>query len=445
MTDSVVVNVSLSAATPTVEGFGTPLVMAQDTPAGWGADLVRAYTSQDGMVTDGFAVTHPAYIAVGVAFEQSPAPPEVKVGKRANKTTQAIHLTILTAIALDVVELTVDGADISYTVPSSGSPTTSTVATAVAALIDALPNVAATATGAVIACTATTGAGTLIRYQDWTSNILLTDVSADPGIAADLAAVNLFDSDWYGLTLDSPSKAEILAAAPFAEANKRLMLQQTSDGDCENPSVTTDVMSEVVASSYRYTGVIYNRNDTQAFAGLALQAKRFAQTPTPGSDTYAANNLAGVKADNLPEGAIDAIETKKGMTYFSDDGLVCTHAGEGGNVGSGDWLDNVRFVDWLAVNMRADVKSALYTSANTGTKLPMTDVGLDKVGSLVRNRLQMGVDAGGLADGSITVTVPKAASIDPVTKGKRRVTGISWSAELANAIQGAAIGGTLTN
>jgi hypothetical protein len=441
--DLVQMSITASSSTPTVQGFGTPLVMVNKVPASWGAAVQRTYADLASMVTDGFLVSDPGYLGVNAAFSQSPRPPNVIVGKRLNKTVQTFKLTCLSAVQGDVYTITVNGTLITYTVLAAA--TTTTVAAALASLVGAVAGVTAVAAVAVITITATAGAGVLNRLQSWTRNFLLNDLSADPGIVADLTAVQVANFNWYGLTLDSCSKAEIVAAAAWAESNKKFFCQQTSDGDTENVAVTTCVMSTIVAGSYSYTGLLYNANDTMAFAGLALQGKRFAATPIPGNETYALNTLAGVFVDSLPQSSINAITAgaKKGMVYVTIAGLNVTQAGTAGNTGVGQWLDVVRYVDWVRVTMQSNVFGKLVTDANTLGKTPFTDVGIDSVGGVIRNVLEQGAANGGGVASTNVVNVPKVANIDPTTKAQRKLSQVTFSQQLQGAIGSVAISGTV--
>ena len=49
----------------------------------------------------------------------------------------------------------------------------------------------------------------------------------------------------------------------------------------------------------------------------------------------------------------------------------------------------------------------------------------------------------GEATQSYTVTVPRAADLDAATRKSRKLTGVTWSAQLAGALIAAKIGGTL--
>jgi hypothetical protein len=318
--DFVSVAITSASASPTKPGFGVPLIMAQNVPAGF-VNRVRSYTDLPSMVTDGFTVNNPAYLAASNAFAQSPRPPRIKVGRRALKTTQSVKLKCLSATQGDTYSIVlVSAAGVSTTITRTvpGSSTAVAEATAIAALIAAVSGFGATNSATdTITVTATGGAGFLNRFKNWTSNFTLTSNEADPGIATDLNAVIVEDNDWYGLNLDSASKAEIVAAAAWAESNKKFFLQHTSDGDVGDGAVSTDVMSQVKAAAYRYTGLLYNGNDTQGYSGFGLQGLRFAGTPIPGNETYALKTIAGITVDRLTQTFIDQVKTKLGMVYVT--------------------------------------------------------------------------------------------------------------------------------
>ena len=138
------VSISQTSRTPTQQGFGTPLVAAYHTLY---LDRVRAYGGLPGMVADGFTPYDFAYRAAASAFAQNPAPPTVKIGRRALAMTQVVHLTPTTPAAGEVYTVEIDGLEATYTADSS--PTVAEVVTGVTAAINALADVdAIIATGA---------------------------------------------------------------------------------------------------------------------------------------------------------------------------------------------------------------------------------------------------------------------------------------------------------
>lgn len=455
ISDIVQTSITATSATPSVSGFGKPLVMAQKVPAGF-TNRYREYSSTTGMISDGFAANDPAVLAVGAAFAQNPRPPLVGVGRRANKTSQALQLTLSSAVSGDVYSVTIiteGGVSTTVTRTSTGMPATD--ATALAASIAGVSGFAGTAAvGAVITIVVAAGVGHLARLKDWTVNgsrastFTLFDNSADPGVAADLAAVIAENNTWYGLTLDSASKAEIVAAAAWAETNKKLFVPQSSDSGVVDSGVSTDIASAVQSGTYNYTAVIYNGNDTQAYAGLRWQAFRFASSPTPGNDTWCYNTLAGLTVDNLTETEFSTLGNKNATGYVTIASVNYTAAGgvsttkSGGKCGSGQFIDARRGLDWSNADIQVSLFAAI--APGTGRKVPMTDKGGATLLGELSAALQRGEAAGVYVDGSSLVNVPAVSTLSSTDRGNRAFTGITWTAQQAGAVHLAIVSGTVT-
>lgn len=436
--DLVQISISASSVTPTQEGFGTILIAAQKCPVTM-TQRTQLFASLTEMVDAGFSTSHPAYKAASRMKAQNPSITSWKVGRRANNLTQTLRLTCTSAVAGDVYSLKVNGTAVTYTVPSSGSPTTSDVATALESLIEAVSGVDSTASTNNITITATGGAGDLNNISEWSTNLQLTDLTTDPGsttgLAADLAAILAYDKDWYGLVLDSNSEAEINIAAAFVETNKKLFVPNTSDYGCEDAGTTTDVMSDVQDAAYARTGVLYSRSELLSYSGAAWMAKQFTQDP--GSDTWKFKTLAGITVDTLSAAARAAILGKNGNLYTATSSVNIT---EEGKSGSGEWLDVTRFVDWLRARMQFLVFSALVNAK----KVAYTDAGVDLIASLIDQALDEGVAVGGLAPGSTSVTFPKVAAIAGADRAARKLTGGQFEGRLAGAIHELTISGSIT-
>ena len=436
LSDLVNVSVTKSTSTPTRENFGTPLIAAYHSVF---PDRVRTYTSLTAMVSDGFAVTHPAYLAASALKAQDPSPPSWKIGRRALAPTQTITLKCLSAAEGDKyhLEIGLPGGTLTavdYTVPSSGSPTTTTVAAAIEALIEAVTGIDSTASTDTITVTATAGAGQLFDVQNWSANFELKNTTADPGIATDLAAILAVDSAWYGLTLDSNSKAELVAAAAWAESAKKLLVGTTSDTECGSNAVTNDVLSTLKGSSYAYTGVVFNGKKLLSYAGAAWQSGRL--TATPGSDTWAFKTLKGVPVDDeksLSASQEATVQTKNGNTYTAIAGLNVTFPGKSA---SGEFFDVTRFVDWVV----SECKTRIFAMLANSPKVPFTDGGADKVRAVVQAVLSEGVQNGGFNPGdggeikAPSCTVPKVASVATVDRAARNLPGVKFQGTLAGAI-----------
>lgn len=431
--DLVTINISAATTTPTKPGFGTILIAAQKVPAAF-TMRTRLFASLTEMTDFGFLVTDPAYLCAQKMKAQNPAITNFKVGKRALPCTQSVKLKCTSAVAGDAYSITVNATTINRTVP--GSSTAIAEATAIAALIGAVTGVTASSGGTdTITVTATAGAGVLNDFSAWSTNFQLTDNTADPGLATDLAAILTFDKDWYGLALDSNSKAEIAAGALFTETNKKIFVPNSSDYGCEDAASTTDAMYATKAAAYSRTGVLYSRSQLLSYSGAAWTAKQFTQTP--GSDTWKFKTLATVTVDTISGGARANILAKNGNCYTATSGVNIT---EEGWSGAGEYLDIVRFVDW----QRAEIQFRVFSALVNNGKIAYTDAGVDLIGSIVDGALSTGVDVGGLVKGTTSVTFPKVADIDPATRATRALTGGKFAGRLAGAIHNLVLNGSIT-
>lgn len=433
------VNVSITSntQTPTRENFGTPLIAAYH--AAW-PERVRTYTSLAAMVSDGFAVTHPAYLAASAIKAQNPSPPSWKVGRRALAPTHSIALKCLSATEGDKYSFKIGLAGgtltlIEYTV--GAAETTTDVATAIELLVEAVTGIASTSSTHTITATVASPSATsyLMDVAEWNPAMLeVKDGTADPGIATDLAAILVEDPDWYGLALDSNSKAEVVAAAAWCESNKKLFPSNTSDTECGSNSVSNDVMSTLKSSAYVYTGVAFSGKKLLSYSGAAWLGNRL--TATPGSDTWANKTLRGVPADDirsLPAAKETVILSKGGNTYQTIAGLSVTGPGKSA---SGEFFDVTRFVDWL----RSEIKVRLFARLANSPKIPFTDAGAQSVAVTIQGALNDGVTNGGFDPGNGSdipapyVTVPRVADVSSIDRGNRNLPGVKFTGRLAGAI-----------
>lgn len=437
--DIVNVQISAASAAPTQEGFGTPLIAAYHTR--WGTlngERVRSYSSLAGMVADGFLATDAAYKAASVVFSQTPRVQRLKIGRRALPFTQIIDLTPAAPANGKVYAITIGGTVVTYT--ATGVDTLATVCTAIAALITALPNVTATGASGTKVVVTTDVAGNLVSYEAMSSTLTLADQTADPGIATDLGAINAADSDWYGLVLDSNSKAEGLAAAPWAEANNKLYVAQSADSACKDSGSTTDLIASIKTAAYARTGAVYHPAIATLTSWLAAGLLGDRLPDEPGSDTWSFKTVAGVDAYTLTDTERTNLLAKYGTIYTTIAGINCT---EGGKVGAGEWFDIVRGIDWL----KARIRERIFGVLTSTRKVPFTDPGIGLLGGEVRAQLRQGVDAQLLAaDPAPRVVEPKASSISAVNRQARKLSpGIEFSARVAGAIHGLDITGTITS
>jgi Protein of unknown function (DUF3383) len=423
------VQITVQDKAVTKASFGMPIIC--DYHTAW-VDYVRDYAEADEMLDDGFTTDDALYRMAQVVKQQDPAPPFFKVGRLATPYTQTVQLFPRSATAGFEYELSVAGSTIERTVPSSSS--VAAEATALELLVEAAPGIASTADSTSI--TAVSAPGKLNSYA-WQRGIDVIDLTADPGIAADLALIADEDDSWYGMALAPNSDAIVKAAAGWLEGKHRELVVMSGDWDVADPGQTTDLASDLKLLGYNRTGLIWHRYiGGGEWANAAWLAVMLAADP--GSATPAFKSLPGVSADILRTGEITAIEAKNASWYAPKHGQNITFEGK---APSGRFLDTTRFVDWLEETIQVDVFSLLINNP----KVPFTQAGLDSIGLKIEGALVKGGVAGGVDLASpYSVTVPVLSETDPNDRALRRARVFKFRCRLTGALHGVVVEGTVS-
>ena len=442
---SVNVTVSLSAAAPTGQAFGSACVVAYHNVGG-SARLLGPYANVAAMVTAGFTgANNPVTLAAAKYFEQTPTPNSLYVGRRALPFTQKWRLTPLSVNNGDTYTFTVaatagvGGTQVVYAV--SGSPSLATLCTALAsALGTAVGSGTSTgASGTYVEWTSGT-AGVLVEFNNQSVSVLdFREDTADPGIATDLAAIYAAGpTSWYGLILDSNSTLEIEAAAAWVESNKKIFPASDPNsyaGRVNNVTDTSSAAYYVQANSLSRTGVLLTAYSNMSYAGAAWLGKML--PTTPGAANWAYKTLAGIQADLLPPGYDANMFLKNASVYTTLGGVPCTQYGETGN---GEFLDLVVYIDWLVVNIQLAVLTLLLNSP----KIPFDDDGLNQIATVVRGVCHQGETNGGGVTNTSYCTPPLVGTISSANIAARNVPNIPWGQVLAGAVNTVNLQGTLT-
>lgn len=445
MSLSDIVNVQITRATvfPTRVGFGVNMIVAYHTLT---PNRVDYYSSLAGVVAAGFASPHPVYKAAVAAFSQNPSPTRFAVGKRLLPTTQVVTLQpIITTQGLhypfNFVDKTGLVTAIDWTNGASESPTT--IATGIQALLPTGGSTGVTvtrSTDTITIASATAGAFFDLTGLPPLLQMKVKNTSADPGIATDLNAISAVDAQtWYAFTLESNSKAEILAAAAWAEATRHFHYAQCSDSEIADNAVTTDLMSGLKAAAYARTGLMFAQNRLNGFRAWGLAAHM--STITPGASTWEYQTIAGDTVDAIDDGSIAKLWAKGCATYTTIAGLNVT---QNVKVGDGEFADLIPGTDKLFADIQFNVFADLAQASASGSKIAYTDKGVGQIVNDVSLALTAGVTAGFLSNNPApTVSAPKVATIDAATKSSRNLPNVTFSATLSGAIHSTQIKGTL--
>jgi hypothetical protein len=267
-------------------------------------------------------------------------------------------------------------------------------------------------------------------------NLSILDVSTDPGIATDLAAIHAADPDYYAILIpEGASSAVAAAAAGWVETGRRILVLQTADALAWDSSSVADIAFVLKAAGYTRTSVWGYPHLGLATGQLAAALLGRCLPLDPGSITFAHKELAGVTVVSLTETQQAAIEGKNGNHY--------TEIGDGGNtfpgkVAEGEWIDVIRDIDRSFDRMQTAVLSVLRSS----NKIPFTDDGIDTVGNALRGALRADVTDGIYS--TFAVTTPAASAVSSADKAARSLTGVTFTATLAGAIHLTTITGTVS-
>ncbi len=432
LSDYVAVSITLVGAAVTQPAFNVMLI------AGYNATFsgTRTYTSIKGVAAD-FPATSPEYQAANAAFSQNPAPQNIKIGKVAPLVAGAGDVTLGQApVAGNDISLTVNDQPVNVAYASSAAQTMTALAQAIAdvagiqsAIVDAnnpdKVDIQAVIGYELSLSNATiTGGGTISATVD-TPAVTWTE---------GLNTLQLQDDAWYGLVITDPTDANIRNVAAWTEAQEKIFGASSTNAGIL-ASGTIDVASVLQAKGYDRTFLMYHATAGE-FPEAAWMAGQLINPP--GSATWAFKPLAGVTPDALTATQIAAAKGKNCNLYLSVAGVKIT---DPGIMAGGHYIDTTFGLDWLQSSIQADVFALLATTK----KIPYTDAGAQQVASVVRTDLNRAITQGVLAnDGALVLTVPKVGDQTETDRTNRYFPDITFSANLAGAIQKVQVLGTVS-
>lgn len=445
-----IVNVQISLNTTAIreQSFSDILVLGAHALA---VTRTMIVTGADELLELGLSPVDPLYMAVRDIFKQIPRINRVFVGRRQVDTSR-VTVTQASESEYSVrLQWRGAGGDVqtgtAVYVGLADDDASDIAAGLVEAIEDLDAPVEATSVGAEVSITAAT-AGQAIAVSVLGNLRIELPTSAESSTAA-LAACKAEVSDWYGVVLTSRDEADILNAAQWVESNEKLLGVGSAQAGILDPGLATDIASKLQQMQMYRTTVWYHEKAASEWLEAAVMGNRF--TYLPGSETWANVKLAGISYDNLPEGGAQAAFAKNANTFEPFRNFAIT---QNGKVAAGEWIDVIRFRDWLAEQIKISAVSALINIRSNLGKVPYTDGGIQIIGNAIRSVLDLGVTRGGIAppeldeDGneipSYVLTLPRAASVPFNDKANRLLRDVSFTARLAGAIHAVEIRGNLT-
>lgn len=438
--DIVTVEITPATVNPTRLGFGSIMIYTYHTRF---PELTRRYADISDMIADGFTTFDEAYRIAAKIKAQNPAVPQFVVGRKLTAPAFTKDITIQSAVQGQHVQLKVvqpatgTVTPIDYVIGASA--TTTTVATAVELLIEAITGVASTSSGAVITVTPDV-AGRPVHVYDLV-NATVKDTTVDAGYDDELAALQLEDDDWYFTTIDSQSQANIELVAAWAESSERpkMFFAETSNTEGSSLASATAIGNALKAAGWTRTATSFawDSDDHVAGAYTGMGAPE-----SPGSITWNNQVLTGVTAKPLTTSQINALKAAN-MNYFIT--VRGANIMRGGIVASGEHIDVIHGLDAL----KADIQESILSVLIGKNKVPFTKAGFTVIEGAITGagkRFEPADENSGgalLTYQSFVVKMPDIALVSQADKAARRLRNVKFTATLAGAIEGVEVVGTV--
>ncbi len=361
--DIVNLSITLKSSSPTKAGFGTALLLTSKAPTFQGR--TKLYKTADEMLADGFVTTDIEYKKANALKSQQPAPKTFKIGKRLLKPTQTITLTptVTTEGFIYSGKIVGPGGTQSFSYTVLAAATVQIIVEALTPLIDAFADVTATEDNTKITVVSS-AVGKILQFTELVPELKVQDITVDPGITTDLAAIFAADTDWFGLILDSDSEAEVAAAGVWCESKRRILKAATADFGAKDAATVNDLISDCKALDLFNTEIAYHHEVGSLLAAAAMGAEL---VRTPGTYTMAHKSFSGVATTGvhangtpyLTSAQEAAVQAKNGNTY-----TVISGNGDyfPGWVTGGDFVDAVRFIHFMFARIQERVIGVLQGS-----------------------------------------------------------------------------------
>lgn len=414
------VTVNLGTQPISTEGFETPLFVAIHNAF---ADRQRIYGDTDSMVADGFAPGSPAHTFATKAFAGKFPPQYIRVGRQA-MTNTVIDFTGTTNIdpATPVGVNIASGAYLaSIVVPVTTASTPATIATALAAAINAdttlqdvlTATVGTAADAGKVTIVAETGG--LFSVGKDQGNYVVTSTSSET-ISAVLPTIAGVNDDWYFLSTESHTEASILAAAAYASANYKLHAYSSQDPGIASASESS-IGAQLKALSYDNSIGMYDPTADTSLPEAGIIGAMASNDPSYG-DSIHLKTMTGVVAPTLSITQRSNIWGQNVNFYRVINGVGAFWEGK---VASGQYVDTIRFGHWMKFRTEESLFAYMSRRSNLGLSVKMSDDDLPNLKSVMMNSpINTGIANGAILTGydetnkvfyDPVITIPTRGSI----------------------------------
>lgn len=272
------------------------------------------------------------------------------------------------------------------------------------------------------------------------------DEDGEPVKAVDVLEEALATNGWYCICPVGLDKSEVAEIIQWTETQNKLC--GYIEDDPENPIVETGLYLRSYGVYPRVTeGQLDNDVPAENKYGMAVAMAVKAMHYHAGEETWALKALATVTPSKLSSNFINKLAAAN-ISYILT--VASKNVTMGGKTNGGEWIDIIRFRDWLQNDMQVRVVNLLIVNP----KIPYTDSGIGLVENQMIASLKDGQKYGGIApteydaDGNASqgyvTSVPLASELTSTQKASRVLEDCKFSARLAGAIHLVEISGSLT-
>lgn len=397
LSDIVEVVITRETASIDTAAFNIPLILTTHTNF---QERARTYTTINGVLED-FESTSNTYLMAQAMFSGDIKPPSIIVGRK-----QVDQVTITPVVANSAVyTVTVNGTAYSFT--SDASATADEITEGLEAAI--------TATGVNV----TDNIGTLTIEpttpgDNWSvvvsSNMVKTDGTSSETWVDALGEVESENNQWYALTAETHSEADVLTLAAAIEARRKIYGTSTQEATVPS-TATTDIASKLSDLNYDRTFLVYLPTADTQFPECVWIGSQLPEVP--GSNDWDLKQGSGITVSSLSETQKVNLRNKNTNFYTRKAGLEVF---QDGNMVSGAPIDEIIFIDWVVARLEESVFFRMVNSK----KIPFTRTGATIIESDIRGVLSQGVANQGIADDTpYTVQAPDVLAIPEVQRAQR--------------------------
>lgn len=301
------------------------------------------------------------------------------------------------------------------------------------------------------------GSGTTIAtptaLKDGMGGYAAAGVDAETALEAVQVLDDMYSNAWYGLVVPSAVNNDHLAIAEYVDAavTKHFYGVTTQDPNCLVPGNTSNIIYLLKAQGNNHCMAQYSSKTS--FAVVSALA-RILTTYWNGQNTTMTlmfKQEPGVEPESLTLTQADALKSIYGnvfVQYNNETSIL-----QFGRCASGQYVDTIIGVDWLA----ASIQTGLYNVLLSTPKIPQTDAGMHILATDIDRACDQARVNGLLGPGKWTLTgfgqlatgdfldkgyyiyQPPISSQDPADRADRKSVLFQVAAKLAGAVHEASV------